>query len=118
MEEKSYKEYLNHITTFIFDVDGVLTDGTVHVTASGDMLRAMNIKDGTLGSTFVSNDVTENILNSSMLNDQAMVQSRHLVAFGPAFSNGKFYLFDVNDNDDVRLEKKRGVDSGREVCYT
>lgn len=46
MEEKSYKEYLNKITTFIFDVDGVLTDGTVHITSTGDMLRTMNIKDG------------------------------------------------------------------------
>lgn len=46
MEEKSYKEYLEHITTFIFDVDGVLTDGTVTVTSSGDMLRKMSIKDG------------------------------------------------------------------------
>lgn len=46
MEEKSYKEYLNHINTFIFDVDGVLTDGTVTVMTNGDMLRRMNIKDG------------------------------------------------------------------------
>jgi 3-deoxy-D-manno-octulosonate 8-phosphate phosphatase (KDO 8-P phosphatase) len=46
MEEKSYKEYLNHITTFIFDVDGVLTDGSVTVTSTGEMLRRMNIKDG------------------------------------------------------------------------
>ena len=44
--EKSYKEYLNDITTFIFDVDGVLTDGTVTVTTQGEMLRKMNIKDG------------------------------------------------------------------------
>ncbi len=44
--EKSYKEYLGHITTFVFDVDGVLTDGTVTVTTEGEMLRVMNIKDG------------------------------------------------------------------------
>ena len=44
--EKSYKEYLHHITTFIFDVDGVLTDGTVTITTKGEMLRRMNIKDG------------------------------------------------------------------------
>ncbi len=43
---KSYKEYLQHITTFIFDVDGVLTDGTVTITTKGEMLRRMNIKDG------------------------------------------------------------------------
>jgi 3-deoxy-D-manno-octulosonate 8-phosphate phosphatase (KDO 8-P phosphatase) len=46
MEDKSYKEYLNHITTFIFDVDGVLTDGTVTITTSGELLRTMNTKDG------------------------------------------------------------------------
>ncbi|MEP3838474.1 MAG: HAD-IIIA family hydrolase [Algibacter sp.] len=46
MEEKSYKEYLEHISTFIFDVDGVLTDGTVTVTSTGELLRSMNIKDG------------------------------------------------------------------------
>ncbi|MCV6629216.1 MAG: HAD-IIIA family hydrolase [Flavobacteriaceae bacterium] len=44
--EKNYKEYLGQITTFIFDVDGVLTDGTVTITSNGDMLRRMNIKDG------------------------------------------------------------------------
>ena len=55
MIEKSYKEYLNDITTFIFDVDGVLTDGTVTVTTSGEMLRKMNIKDGYAIKTAVDN---------------------------------------------------------------
>lgn len=44
--EKSYKEYLEHITTFIFDVDGVLTDGTITITTDGEMLRTMHTKDG------------------------------------------------------------------------
>lgn len=44
--EKSYKEYLKHITTFIFDVDGVLTNGTVIINNEGELLRSMNIKDG------------------------------------------------------------------------
>ena len=44
--DKSYKEYLKHITTFIFDVDGVLTDGTIMVNTDGEMFRTMNIKDG------------------------------------------------------------------------
>ncbi len=43
---KSYKELMNNITTFIFDVDGVLTDGSVYVTNEGEMLRTMNIRDG------------------------------------------------------------------------
>lgn len=43
---KSYKEILNQISAFVFDVDGVLTDGTVHVSPTGEMLREMNIRDG------------------------------------------------------------------------
>jgi len=43
---KSYKELMNSINTFIFDVDGVLTDGTVHVSPTGEMLREMHIRDG------------------------------------------------------------------------
>ncbi len=34
------------ITTFVFDVDGVLTDGTVLVLPNGVQARRMNIKDG------------------------------------------------------------------------
>lgn len=43
---KSYKELMNNITTFVLDVDGVLTDGTIHVSPTGEMLRNMNIRDG------------------------------------------------------------------------
>jgi 3-deoxy-D-manno-octulosonate 8-phosphate phosphatase (KDO 8-P phosphatase) len=44
--EKSYKEIMPEITTFIFDVDGVLTNGEVTITTSGALLRTMNTKDG------------------------------------------------------------------------
>lgn len=44
--EKSYKEYLSQITTFIFDVDGVLTDGSIQISSTGELLRTMNMKDG------------------------------------------------------------------------
>lgn len=46
MEKKSYKEYLKHITTFVFDVDGVLTDGTIQINSEGEMFRTMHTKDG------------------------------------------------------------------------
>jgi 3-deoxy-D-manno-octulosonate 8-phosphate phosphatase (KDO 8-P phosphatase) len=39
-------EYFQEITTFIFDVDGVLTDGTVLLLENGMQARKMNIKDG------------------------------------------------------------------------
>jgi len=44
--EKSYKEYLNQITTFVFDVDGVLTDSSIQISTAGELLRTMNTKDG------------------------------------------------------------------------
>ncbi len=44
--EKSYKELMPQITTFIFDVDGVLTDGKVTIFPDGQLIRTMNIKDG------------------------------------------------------------------------
>lgn len=44
--EKSYKELLQDITTFVFDVDGVFTDGKILITSDGEMLRTMNVQDG------------------------------------------------------------------------
>lgn len=39
-------EYFQSVTTFVFDVDGVLTDGTVLLLENGLQARQMNIKDG------------------------------------------------------------------------
>jgi len=42
----NYKENLTTITTFIFDYDGVLTNGVVLITNTGDQLRTGHVKDG------------------------------------------------------------------------
>lgn len=39
-------EQFKHITTFVFDVDGVLTDGSLFVLANGLLARRMSIRDG------------------------------------------------------------------------
>lgn len=41
----SYKERLNHVNTFIFDVDGVLTDSKL-ILWQDQLLRTLNSKDG------------------------------------------------------------------------
>lgn len=46
MEKKSYKEFLKNITTFVFDVDGVLTNAQVLVSNEGELLRSMSVRDG------------------------------------------------------------------------
>jgi 3-deoxy-D-manno-octulosonate 8-phosphate phosphatase (KDO 8-P phosphatase) len=43
---ESFLNKLKEINTFVLDVDGVLTDGTVFVSESGEQSRAFNIKDG------------------------------------------------------------------------
>lgn len=41
-----FLEKLKHITSFVIDIDGVLTDATVLVTESGEQLRRFNVRDG------------------------------------------------------------------------
>lgn len=42
----NFKEQLSKINTFVFDVDGVLTDGKLMVMPDGEFIRTMNIRDG------------------------------------------------------------------------
>src|SRR2546423_8425985 len=39
-------EKFKQIKLFVFDMDGVLTDGALYVFATGEQVRKMNIKDG------------------------------------------------------------------------
>lgn len=39
-------EQFKQISTFVFDLDGVLTDGSLLILNGNDFLRTMNIKDG------------------------------------------------------------------------
>ncbi|MBS1652136.1 MAG: HAD hydrolase family protein [Bacteroidetes bacterium] len=42
----NFKQKLNNISTFIFDVDGVLSDGKIQVLTNGELIRSINSKDG------------------------------------------------------------------------
>jgi len=42
----SYKERLKNIKAFVFDVDGVFTDGSIILQQDGNMSRVMNVLDG------------------------------------------------------------------------
>jgi len=37
---------LKDIKAFVLDIDGVLTDATIHVTETGEQLRKFNVRDG------------------------------------------------------------------------
>lgn len=40
------QQRLQQITHFVFDVDGVMTDGSIGSLASGEMFRTFNVRDG------------------------------------------------------------------------
>jgi len=42
----NYKEKLKNIKAFVFDVDGVFTDGSIILQHDGSMSRVMNVLDG------------------------------------------------------------------------
>jgi len=42
----SYKSKLKNIKAFVFDVDGVFTDGSIYLLPGGNMSRVMNVLDG------------------------------------------------------------------------
>nr|WP_185862555.1 HAD hydrolase family protein [Blattabacterium cuenoti] len=42
----NYRNIMNNINTFIFDVDGVLTNCTLNLFPDGNMVRQMSAKDG------------------------------------------------------------------------
>ncbi len=60
---KSYKEYLLEIDTFVFDVDGVFTDGKVLIDNSGELLRTMSVKDGYALKTAIQKGYTVGIIS-------------------------------------------------------
>jgi 3-deoxy-D-manno-octulosonate 8-phosphate phosphatase (KDO 8-P phosphatase) len=53
--ENSFKQLLPKITTFIFDVDGVLTNGMLTIMPDGELVRHMNVKDGYAMKTALNN---------------------------------------------------------------
>ena len=74
---KSYKELMNNITTFVLDVDGVLTDGTIHVSPTGEMLRNMNIRDGYAMKAAIESGYTVCIISGGS-NEGVRVRLRNL----------------------------------------
>jgi len=42
----NFKSLLKEVKGFVFDMDGVLTDGTMLLMPDGEMVRRMNFKDG------------------------------------------------------------------------
>ena len=44
-EEKNFKQLLKQVKAMVFDVDGVLTDGSIILMPNGELVRTMNMRD-------------------------------------------------------------------------
>lgn len=42
----NYKNNLQNIKLVLFDVDGVMTDGSIYITENGESIKKFNVKDG------------------------------------------------------------------------
>ena len=69
----SYKEKLKDIKAFVFDVDGVFTDGSVYLMPGGHMSRVMNVLDGYAVVKAIKNGYTIGVITGG--NDE-MVKHR------------------------------------------
>ena len=90
------KEQLKYFNTFIFDVDGVLTSGSVLVTEEGDMLRSVNIKDG-------------------YALQHAVKQGLNIAIISGGNSKGMFHRFNGLGINEIYLGQKNKVEAFRKV---
>jgi len=121
----SLLQLFRQVTTFVFDVDGVLTDGTLTVLPDGLMARKMNVKDGyalqlavkrgynvVIISGGASEEVTERLLKLGVkqvymrVTDKVSVLDSFLSSQNIPWS-GTLYMGD--DIPDLEVMKKVGV---------
>lgn len=69
----SYKQKLQNIKAFVFDVDGVFTDGSVYLMPDMSMCRVMNTLDGYAVVKAVKNDYKICVITGG---DDASVRNR------------------------------------------
>ena len=123
--KKNYKELLSNITTFVFDVDGVFTDGSVLITSDGELLRKMSVKDGYAVKYAISKGYKIAVISGGMqenvrkrLNSLG-VEDVYLKAFDKIGILEKFtkekkidlknILYMGDDNPDIKVLKVVGI---------
>jgi 3-deoxy-D-manno-octulosonate 8-phosphate phosphatase (KDO 8-P phosphatase) len=93
----NYKESMRHIKAFVFDVDGVFTDGLVLAMPDGDLLRQHNSKDG-----YALRRAVEQGYKVGIISGGASDSIRR-----------RFALFDVSD---VYLSERQKIEPFKEFC--
>ena len=98
-------ELFGPVKVFIFDIDGVLTDGMLHVQEDGELLRRMNIKDGYALQLAVKKGYKVWVISGGKTN----AVKRRLEKLGVT----EVYV-DVKDKVSLLEQKKEGLSAGKE----
>lgn len=91
----SYKQKLKQIKAFIFDVDGVFTDGSVYLLPGGNMCRVMNVLDGYAVVKAIKNGYKIGVITGG---DDAEVRNRiHYLGITDYYAKSSDKLKDFED---------------------
>ena len=88
-------ELFSRITTFVFDVDGVLTDGTLFVFDNGEQVRRMNIKDGYALQLAVKKGYRVAVFSGSV--SEAVIKRLNRLGISDVFMNVKDKRLAIQD---------------------
>ena len=102
----NYKEKLNTIETFIFDIDGVFTDGKIIVDSFGKESRSFNTKDGI--AVKLANDLGYNIAIITGANNQGIKARLNRLGIKNVFLNSNDKVKDLltySKTNNINLEK-------------
>ena len=102
----NYKEKLNTIETFVFDIDGVFTDGKIIVDSFGKESRSFNTKDGI--AVKLANDLGYNIAIITGANNQGIKARLNRLGIKNVFLNSNDKVKDLlnySKTNNINLEK-------------
>ena len=102
----NYKEKLNKVETFVFDVDGVFTDGKIIVDSQGKESRLFNTKDGI--AVKLANDLGYNIAIITGANNEGIKARMNRLGVKNVFLNSSDKVKDLlnfSKTNNINLEK-------------
>ena len=104
----NYKEKLNKIETFVFDIDGVFTDGKIIVDSQGKESRSFNTKDGI--AVKLANDLGYNIAIITGANNEGIKIRLNRLGIKNVFLNSNDKVKDI-----LNYSKTNNINLGKTV---
>tara|TARA_B100000780_G_scaffold70251_1_gene46837 strand:- start:7773 stop:8294 length:522 start_codon:yes stop_codon:yes gene_type:complete len=104
----NYKEKLNKIETFVFDIDGVFTDGKIIVDSQGKESRSFNTKDGI--AVKLANDLGYNIAIITGANNEGIKARMNRLGIKNVFLNSSDKVKDL-----LNFSKTNNINLGKTI---